>query len=89
MPPQNKASYAVNVSFIGLLPLLLGLKDILSIGKVYLWRTDVFRKAVTNAYSGSDQLMKAGDETLYKCIHLPINPWIIKHYCHFITQTCH
>ena len=38
---------------------------------------------------GSDQLMEAGDETLYKCIHLPINPWIIRHYCHFITWTCH
>lgn len=90
-PPPNKASNAVNVSFIGLLPLLLGLKDILSIRKVYLWRTDAFQEAspVTNAYSGSDQLMKAGDETLYKCIHLPINPWIIRHYCHFITWTCH
>lgn len=59
MPPQNKASYAVNVSFIGLLPLLLGLKDILSIRKVYLWGIDVFQKAVpvTDAYSSSDQLM--------------------------------
>lgn len=62
---QNKASYAVNVPFIGLLPLRLGLKDILSIRKGCLLPTDVFGKVppVTHSYAGKRSAGEGGHET--------------------------
>lgn len=51
MPPQSKASYAVNASFIGLTLLLLGLKDFLSIEGVSFQSTDVFWKLLFSQMS--------------------------------------